>query len=345
MTGSPPLLLCGPSPRVWGEPCFIRQSTVQTRTIPTRVGRTRRRSRRCVGKMDHPHACGENVCEYFFRCHFCGPSPRVWGEPWRGPGGCGCRRTIPTRVGRTDCSDNVSKAQADHPHACGENEYSWIVYECSVGPSPRVWGERQRLHPEGVAIRTIPTRVGRTCSMMRRALFRTDHPHACGENLRDPSEARSTTGPSPRVWGELGAHGDGTPCARTIPTRVGRTLPSARDITSKADHPHACGENPEPKVTDARTYGPSPRVWGELAEFDLFSGAIRTIPTRVGRTTRNTASTITVSDHPHACGENPQRVCHRARGIGPSPRVWGEPIANREIVNIARTIPTRVGRT
>src|SRR5664280_1856153 len=91
------------------------------------------------------------------------------------------------------------------------------------GPSPRVWGERSESLPRELHARTIPTRVGRTQPPLRTAALPTDHPHACGENLRSWCNMSATCGPSPRVWGELRRIPQHIPSGRTIPTRVGRT--------------------------------------------------------------------------------------------------------------------------
>ncbi len=71
-------------------------------------------------------------------------------------------------------------------------------------------------------------------------------------------------------------------------------------------------------------FGPSPRVWGEHGDPDLNSRCLRTIPTRVGRTTRCTGIAAVKADHPHACGENWVGDSEGSRTNGPSPRVWGE---------------------
>ncbi len=93
--------LLGPSPRGWGELLEAVIVILGTRTIPTRVGRTKSPAFRSAFTTDHPHAGGENrdgdaVCELDV-----GPSPRGWGERCRGSWPRRFRRTIPTRVGRT----------------------------------------------------------------------------------------------------------------------------------------------------------------------------------------------------------------------------------------------------
>ncbi len=50
----------GPSPRAWGERRAVCQFVPTTRTIPTRVGRTRGADEPAARATDHPHARGEN---------------------------------------------------------------------------------------------------------------------------------------------------------------------------------------------------------------------------------------------------------------------------------------------
>ncbi len=152
----------GPSPRVWGEPRNKKGEGQPSRTIPTRVGRTRpfRGGKRHAA--DHPHACGENVHGGGMLSVENGPSPRVWGERQVAPEEVTRRRTIPTRVGRTLWVRSEKPCTTDHPHACGENESVELRIWQYGGPSPRVWGERPVPGYKHGRNRTIPTRVGRT---------------------------------------------------------------------------------------------------------------------------------------------------------------------------------------
>ncbi len=111
----------GPSPRMWGELMILPTQIVAQRTIPTHVGRTVTIAPSPASMPDHPHACGENVAPIGCGGLFCGPSPRMWGEPVGFPGEGFWGRTIPTHVGRTRCRPSRSRSTADHPHACGEN--------------------------------------------------------------------------------------------------------------------------------------------------------------------------------------------------------------------------------
>ena len=309
------------------------------------MGRTAFTVRATRARADHPHAGGENLTVAAFKPGNPGPSPRGWGEraiaAWSG-----CRfRTIPTRVGRTGCGLARSLRLTDHPHAGGEN-CSKAMSDCAVcGPSPRGWGE---LHPRnrwGDQGRTIPTRVGRTHRPLHVPEPAPDHPHAGGENNNQVTVSASLYGPSPRGWGEHSNGSGEATLTRTIPTRVGRTTIWSTLESLTADHPHAGGENVESMPTTLLHFGPSPRGWGERAGNASAGRGVRTIPTRVGRTTGADERARAMADHPHAGGENSRQTERGASVSGPSPRGWGELRATVPPAKRRRTIPTRVGRT
>ena len=153
------------------------------RTIPTRVGRTASWRGGATGCKDHPHAGGENSSFVNMFPGAAGPSPRGWGELQSGHQSVQPGRTIPTRVGRTNGSEEDAFAMADHPHAGGENPGVYRVKASEPGPSPRGWGEHTLHGTPNAAARTIPTRVGRTTSISAAGQALMDHPHAGGENL------------------------------------------------------------------------------------------------------------------------------------------------------------------
>ncbi len=195
-------LTSGPSPRGWGERDDSVHGAEQSRTIPTRVGRTANLGPHDATSADHPHAGGENPPTGPLPTYSPGPSPRGWGEPrdLRLPGHC--ERTIPTRVGRTRAFRLPNILDADHPHAGGENSTRRQNSKPGSGPSPRGWGELRLDMQVVVALRTIPTRVGRTHWAKRIGPFKPDHPHAGGENKWGMAGMKMTPGPSPRGWGE-----------------------------------------------------------------------------------------------------------------------------------------------
>ncbi len=198
--------LNGPSPRAWGEPAMASPIHLPARTIPTRVGRTRAGAAEVRDTADHPHARGENQTENGQRVPMSGPSPRAWGEQMTALAQFVTTRTIPTRVGRTHVAVARAVHIPDHPHARGENRCGAGNTSREYGPSPRAWGEQAAECAACRANRTIPTRVGRTTVRTGGACFQSDHPHARGENSQIQKNKTSSSGPSPRAWGELARH-------------------------------------------------------------------------------------------------------------------------------------------
>ena len=180
------------------------------------------------------------------------------------------------------------------------------------GPSPRTWGELKVGVESAGDFRTIPTHVGRTEGHTRDEESTTDHPHARGENRNRTGSVCREFGPSPRTWGEHHAEFRMSVRQRTIPTHVGRTSGRNAPRPPMSDHPHARGENPHslPALRHAR--GPSPRTWGEPHSTVRLSNTQRTIPTHVGRTSRQASHGALKTDHPHARGENFERGAGRA---------------------------------
>ena len=278
-----------------------------------------------------------------------GPSPRAWGER-ASDRALPQRRTIPTRVGRTEHWRVAGPCRTDHPHARGENAADGRRGRRGAD-HPHARGENATLRPGTTRQRTIPTRVGRTqATRSGDQVSEPDHPHARGEN--------------PAVRLSMAAS------SRTIPTRVGRTWTRPAGARGSTDHPHARGENvpmrmavpraasdhphargerhaPE-HLTDSRMPGPSPRAWGEhRRESPGADASDRTIPTRVGRTTardRSASMCRYTRTIPTRVGRTWPGTRRHDLGHGPSPRAWGERPAS-EVRQPTRTIPTRVGRT
>ncbi len=257
----------GPSPRGWGKHAARRPAHVQTRTIPTRVGKTLTRKKCPRLISDHPHAGGENRDEKRERGRQVGPSPRGWGKPPEQSPPGSPSRTIPTRVGKTGRPGRASDPTPDHPHAGGENFERQQPALQQGGPSPRGWGKHLQIALGWFVSRTIPTRVGKTGDSQPDTLRPADHPHAGGENSQRSNIGTTTPGPSPRGWGKPVEVSESVARERTIPTRVGKTNGDARNQPDQPDHPHAGGENYVDVIVSRWQTGPSPRGWGKRRFF------------------------------------------------------------------------------
>ena len=172
--------------------------------------------------------------------------------------------------------------------------------------------------------RSIPTGVGKTQSLFENYAEAAVHPHGCGENNIPCQSFDIVFGPSPRVWGKQPAIRQMQCQWRSIPTGVGKTclqlaLPSQQPV-----HPHGCGENRHERLYYHRVRGPSPRVWGKRTTRIIRRTQVRSIPTGVGKTNRQTSTDQGQSVHPHGCGENEVGLLVYEVWDGPSPRVWGK---------------------
>ncbi len=173
---------CGPSPRAWGKQYRLGLTHLERRTIPTCVGKTRRRAGTGRAAPDHPHVRGENPVTTRCTMSASGPSPRAWGKQWGHLGFVVDGRTIPTCVGKTRVPARPAVAGADHPHVRGENAVEDVPTGPMDGPSPRAWGKRESILLTGGRCRTIPTCVGKTPRWAKEGAVEADHPHVRGEN-------------------------------------------------------------------------------------------------------------------------------------------------------------------
>ena len=145
------------------------------------------------------------------------------------------------------------------------------------------------------------------------------------------------------MWGQAVADSGVMLSPRIIPTRVGTRIQLSAKVESTKDHPHACGD----KFTSVKVCfadgGSSPRVWGQVNPILIDADFTGIIPTRVGTSCHFYPNHGQGKDHPHACGDKKMEKFVFYRRIGSSPRVWGQAIVARELLNCNRIIPTRVG--
>ena len=105
-----------------------------------------------------------------------------------------------------------------------------------------MWGQVDGGDLETLRLRIIPTRVGTSRTNYGYYLSVEDHPHACGDKLRAYLFLNPLIGSSPRVWGQVSHHINGSWDLRIIPTRVGTSTVDDILKAPEKDHPHACGD-------------------------------------------------------------------------------------------------------
>ena len=151
-------------------------------------------------------------------------------------------RFIPTCVGNSTPTSDMSLPFPVHPHVCGELSSVFSSLALNVGSSPRVWGTPQyksnALHYQ----RFIPTCVGNSYEQSLVLIQHSVHPHVCGELLVIYPIIICPAGSSPRVWGTLGPHLFYPKHHRFIPTCVGNSYTPDFVLNLISVHPHVCGE-------------------------------------------------------------------------------------------------------
>ncbi len=208
-----------------------------------------------------------------------------------------------------------------------------------------MWGTRCLVDQLPDLCRFIPTHVGNTSLEQSGSCGSPVHPHACGEHFELWVRHGYLSGSSPRMWG--------TPCIplrhcsrlRFIPTHVGNTSGSLHFGQVTSVHPHACGEHICKIFRPCPFSGSSPRMWGTLFELTGYLGHRRFIPTHVGNTASLPYLLLSLSVHPHACGEHSPEPETLDEETGSSPRMWGTLSVPCQTLTRSRFIPTHVGNT
>ena len=95
----------------------------------------------------------------------------------------------------------------------------------------------------------------------------------------------------------------------------------------------------------AALYGSSPRMWGTQTGLSWPCLLRRFIPTHVGNTKLPKPAKVSLTVHPHACGEHIYSFDKDETSIGSSPRMWGTRVDGSKPVRLRRFIPTHVGNT
>ena len=169
--------------------------------------------------------------------------------------------------------------------------------------------------------------MGKTVCALTVMPSTTVHPHTRGENLLTARRRTAGPGSPPHAWGKLHPSRIRSLYPRTTPTRVGKTISCHPGSAGKTVHPHTRGENQANSVSSSSTRGPSPHAWGKRREPADPRLGLRTIPTRVGKTTIQYRLGRWRADHPHTRGENGEKEETATMRHGSSPHAWGKRLA------------------
>ena len=193
--------------------------------------------------------------------------------------------------------------------------------------------------------RITPAHAGKTRLKKQNLLRPPDHPRACGENCCHSRLSSGSSGSSPRMRGKRLQLLHQLLVFRITPAHAGKTQKTFSFSTRRADHPRACGENPESGIPKLSNVGSPPRMRGKrdpaLEGFSLR----RITPAHAGKTLPVKNPLPQHPDHPRACGENSTATTCRTPVSGSPPRMRGKPLCGGMATAQHRITPAHAGKT
>ena len=115
-------------------------------------------------------------------------------------------------------------------------------------------------------------------------------------------------------------------------------------INSDQDHPRACGKNERTGHEWQRLPGSPPRMREESEYLGGSSTPIRITPAHAGRIRNTLNFSVSLQDHPRACGKNMTLADTAACYLGSPPRMREELYVMRSPPHFTRITPAHAGR-
>ena len=153
----------GSPPRMRGIRVLVGLLRPGKGITPAHAGNTLQNRKTRMKPEDHPRACGEYLCCFFFKPLFLGSPPRMRGIPISPCLGSLAGRITPAHAGNTLIAEYIIILRRDHPRACGE-----------YTPAPARSGPLAGI---------TPAHAGNTDGITLYLWCVWDHPRACGEYL------------------------------------------------------------------------------------------------------------------------------------------------------------------
>ena len=170
---------------MWGTLKEYTDALAGVRITPTCVGNTLDEGNLAAYIRDHPHLCGEHLAVLMSKTSPLGSPPPVWGTHYLQCSHRFAWGITPTCVGNTGFVPFALLLIWDHPHLCGEHAAGVNFSFPPTGSPPPVWGTRFEVCKLYKIFRITPTCVGNTFFCYNRNNKSWDHPHLCGEHVRD----------------------------------------------------------------------------------------------------------------------------------------------------------------
>jgi len=132
---------------------------------------------------------------------------------------------------------------------------------------------------------------------------------------------------------------------RITPAPAGSTMHKANHPGTEQDHPRACGEHLTSRCIIVAVVGSPPRLRGALEYEGRQVRAVGITPAPAGSTTCVASSSLSIEDHPRACGEHATLLFRANVRIGSPPRLRGARMAQRATSQATRITPAPAGST
>ena len=209
---------------------------------------------------------------------------------------------IPAHAGLTPCSWQSAAHMRDHPRACGAH-FSCAIFSAFIaGSSPRMRGSLKGTRHFYDILGIIPAHAGLTRQHVQQREERWDHPRACGAHLSTLYPGMPFVGSSPRMRGSQQHQRRKDLRRGIIPAHAGLTNLAGSTVSTKRDHPRACGAHIPIATNPYITPGSSPRMRGSRNLAFQQPETVGIIPAHAGLTLVTPYISSSHRDHPRACG-------------------------------------------
>ena len=256
----------------------------------------------------------------------------------------GFQRSIPACAGKPSTRGDRGGLGRVDPRVCGETVKPSSLETTPRGRSPRVRGNRERIHTHGGKIRSIPACAGKP-DLHSRCDDRSEvDPRVCGETLYQEGDLWALCGRSPRVRGNHLAQSAGRRAYRSIPACAGKPPGRTGGLLVHRVDPRVCGETLGWARKGVLSGGRSPRVRGNHAEFAERLSATRSIPACAGKPAPSWVRSRFQRVDPRVCGETRIVAGSDAGSMGRSPRVRGNRFRVSWASACIRSIPACAGK-
>ena len=206
-------------------------------------------------------------------------------------------------------------------------------------------GKRAAAGQDAAKGRITPAHAGKTTPSRKPACAGSDHPRACGENLRPFAASSPSFGSPPRMRGKPQGKIYQSGGARITPAHAGKTGVLVKKTRGRTDHPRACGENSASCSLRPNSFGSPPRMRGKPKGRAGETDGGRITPAHAGKTFHQSLTALVFSDHPRACGENCSCPFFPLPFPGSPPRMRGKRKSPSSRNCRTRITPAHAGKT